>query len=210
MTLVPVLVLRDSVALDADSWERVEVLAAHLAAAVDVKAAYHPSHCQAVADLSQLLGAALGIRGEALFRLKTAGLLHDVGKLALADAILLKPDRLTPIEYDVVKQHPVTGHNMLQQLGLPDEARWVLHHHERGDGTGYPTGLAGDAIPLEARIILVADAYDCLVADRVYRRGATPHEALAEIVRCTPDQFDPVIVAALTALIVARHGPAPA
>ena len=177
--------------------ERIELIAGGLADAVDAKGRYHPSHCHSVARLAHTIGARMGIGGHALFRLRIAGMLHDVGKLFVDDSILLAPRRLAESEMEVVKRHPVAAHEILSGLGLYDEARWVLHHHEAGDGTGYPSGLPGAAIPLGSRILAVADAYDVMVTRRVYKDPLTREQALAELRRCSPVQFDPQVVVAL-------------
>jgi HD-GYP domain-containing protein (c-di-GMP phosphodiesterase class II) len=176
--------------------ERLLGLALSLAAAVDYKAVYR-AHSQTVAELCHGIGLALGLNDHALRRLTIAGLLHDVGKLQIADAILNKPARLTSSEYDVIKHHPLLGHETLLALGLPDEARWVLHHHERCDGQGYPTGLSGEQIPLGARILLAADAWECMTADRPYRQGMSLEDAAVEMLSCVGTQFDPQVAGAL-------------
>src|SRR3954452_18201363 len=139
----------------------------------------------------------LGVTGEGLFRLNIAGLLHDVGKLQIPDRILLKPDRLDDAEYEIIKTHPLLGHQVLIGLGLYDEAKWVLHHHERGDGLGYPSGLIGAQIPFGARILLVADAWDSMRAHRPYQEGMPFADAEAEVRACAGTQFDRQIVDAL-------------
>lgn len=190
----------DVVPLATGERERLEDLARSLAHAVDVKGGYDPSHCLGVARTARLIAHGLGVRGDALFRIWLAGLLHDVGKLQVPDHILLKPGRLTREEMRVVERHPIEAHKMLGALGLDDEARWVLHHHERGDGTGYPTRLAGVSIPLGSRILLVADAYDVMRSRRVYQPARDHHAAIAELRACEGGQFDPTIVDALIAV----------
>lgn len=177
-----------------DEFERIESMAQALAAAVDHKARYRPSHSQAVAKLAMTIGALMGINGRELARLRLAGLLHDIGKLQIPDSILLKPDALTPSEFAVIERHPVHGHDQLIALGLTDEARWVLHHHERGDGTGYPTGLVGTAIPFASRILAVADAFDCMVTRRTYKEPYSIGQALAELDAGAGTQFDRDVV----------------
>lgn len=177
-----------------DEWERMESMAQALAVAVDHKARYRPSHSQAVAKLAMTIGALMGINGEELARLRLAGMLHDVGKLQIPDSILLKPEALTAAEFAVIERHPVHGHDQLLAIGLIDEARWVLHHHERVDGTGYPTGLVGPAIPLASRILGVADAYDCMVTRRTYKEPYCVGQALAELDAGAGTQFDHDVV----------------
>ncbi|MBW8742595.1 MAG: HD domain-containing protein, partial [Acidobacteria bacterium] len=125
---------------------------------------------------------------------RLAGSLHDLGKLAIPEEILRKPGQLADSERLVLERHPQIGFRMLDSLGVDPVADIVLHHHERWDGAGYPDGLRGDAIPLGARIIFVADAYDAMTSDRVYRARLSRDEALAELERCSGTQFDPAIV----------------
>jgi HD-GYP domain-containing protein (c-di-GMP phosphodiesterase class II) len=113
------------------------------------------------------------------------------------DAILNKPSRLTDAEYEVMKRHSLLGFDIVQAADMPLEAAWVRHHHERFDGGGYPDGLAGDAIPLESRIILVADAFEAMTSDRPYRKAPGQDFALAELGRHAGSQFDPAVVDAL-------------
>jgi diguanylate cyclase (GGDEF)-like protein/putative nucleotidyltransferase with HDIG domain len=172
-------------------------LASALARAVDAKDSYTRSHCQTVSQLAATIAAELGFTGERLGRIRLAGLLHDVGKIGVPDAILNKPGRLTDEEYDVMKGHSVLGFDIVQAADMPVEARWVRHHHERFDGRGYPDGLAGGDIPLESRIILVADAFEAMTSDRPYRTAPGPEAAVAELRTHAGTQFDPTVVAAL-------------
>jgi HD-GYP domain-containing protein (c-di-GMP phosphodiesterase class II) len=128
-------------------------------------------------------------------------MLHDVGKIGTPDRILNKPGPLTAEEYEVIKQHPVKGWEIARDATLEEEAIWILHHHERIDGKGYPQGLAGDQIPLEARIILVADAVEAITSDRPYRKGRDTESALAEMETNAGTQFDTAIIAALSAVL---------
>jgi HD-GYP domain-containing protein (c-di-GMP phosphodiesterase class II) len=127
---------------------------------------------------------------------RVAGVLHDIGKLGISDAVLLKLGPLDPGEWDEVRRHPEIGARILEHANLRDVASWVLAHHERLDGTGYPLGLEHDAIPLEGRILAVADAYEAMTADRPYRRALAEADARAELHRGTGTQFDPVVVEA--------------
>jgi diguanylate cyclase (GGDEF)-like protein/putative nucleotidyltransferase with HDIG domain len=169
--------------------------AASLARAVDTRDAYTGSHSQRVAHLSGLIAERLGVPPEQIELAKLAGSLHDLGKLAIPEEILRKPGSLSDAERVVLERHPQIGYRMLESLGVDPVAQWVLHHHERWDGSGYPDGLAGEKIPLGARIIFVADAYDAMTSDRVYRRSLSRAEALAELERCAGSQFDPAVVA---------------
>jgi diguanylate cyclase (GGDEF)-like protein len=168
--------------------------AASLAKAVDARDTYTGSHSTRVAELGAWIAARLGLDAEQIELTRLAGSLHDLGKLAIPEEILRKPGPLTPPERLVVERHSQIGYRMLESLEVDPVADWVLHHHERWDGTGYPNGLAGEEIPLGARIIFVADAYDAMTSDRAYRGRLTPQEAVAELERCAGTQFDPEIV----------------
>jgi diguanylate cyclase (GGDEF)-like protein len=168
--------------------------AASLAKAVDARDTYTGSHSTRVAELGAWIAAHLGLDVEQVELTRLAGSLHDLGKLAIPEEILRKPGPLTPPERLVLERHPQIGFRMLESLGVDPVAEWVLHHHERWDGTGYPDRLAGDEIPLGARIIFVADAYDAMTSDRAYRGRLTPQEAVSELQRCAGSQFDPQIV----------------
>src|SRR5689334_2619049 len=168
--------------------------AASLARAVDARDVYTGSHSQRVADLAARTARRLGLPDEEVELTKLAASLHDLGKLAIPEEILRKPGPLTEPERIVLERHPQIGFRMLESLGVDPVADWVLHHHERWDGSGYPDGLPGERIPLGARIIFVADAYDAMISDRVYRRRVSPEAAIAELQRCAGTQFDPEIV----------------
>jgi diguanylate cyclase (GGDEF)-like protein len=171
--------------------------AASLAKAVDARDAYTGSHSERVSDLAARIAARLGADAEQIELTRLAASLHDLGKLAIPEEILRKPGALTESERLVLERHPQIGFRMLESLGVDPVADWVLYHHERWDGTGYPDRLHGEEIPLGARIIFVADAYDAMTSDRVYRRRLSSDDALAELDRCAGTQFDPQIVSAL-------------
>lgn len=173
--------------------------AASLAKAVDARDAYTGSHSERVSELAARIALALGADAELVELTRLAGSLHDLGKLAVPEEVLRKPGPLTDPERMVLERHPQIGFRMLESLGVDPVAEWVLHHHERWDGTGYPDGLHGDTIPLGARIIFVADAYDAMTSERVYQRRLSEDEALAELARCAGTQFDPEVVAAFAA-----------
>jgi diguanylate cyclase (GGDEF)-like protein len=173
------------------------LLATALARAVDAKDAGTRNHCETVSELCARIGLVLGLENERIERLRLAGLLHDVGKIGVADRILRKPERLTSDEAAAMSSHVRIGHAIVAAAELDDEARWVLHHHEHVDGSGYPVGLRGNEIPLESRIILVADAFEAMTSDRPYRKARPAEDALAELERGAGAQFDRTCVDAL-------------
>lgn len=159
------------------------------------------AHARQVAELCQRLGAALGLEHEQLQELKAFGLLHDIGKIALCDTILNKDGPFTAAEREAVKGHAEIGYRILStNHALQDMAAYVLAHHERWDGNGYPKGLKGREIPLPARICAIADAYDAMTSARSYQPTRTPAAARAELQKCAGSQFDPELVAVFVGL----------
>ena len=180
---------------ESEEFHHVQVLANALARAVDTKDAYTNSHCETVAELCALIAAELGFDQQQVFKLRLAGLLHDVGKIGVPDSILQKPGPLTEDEYAIMKTHPALGSHILAAAERKKEASWVLGHHERPDGKGYPHGITD--VPLEASIIAVADAFEAMISKRPYREPRPVEEALEELSRCSGTQFDPRCVSAL-------------
>jgi diguanylate cyclase (GGDEF)-like protein len=172
--------------------------AASLAKAVDARDTYTGSHSERVSDFAARVARRIGLDTEHVELTRLAGSLHDLGKLAIPEELLRKPGALTDSERLVLERHPQIGFRMLDSLGVDPVADLVLHHHERWDGAGYPDGLAGEEIPIGARIIFVTDAYDAMTSDRSYRPKRSADAALAELRRCAGTQFDPGIVAAFT------------
>ncbi len=168
-----------------------------LLAALRMRVPYLVEHSVRVADLAPFLGGRLGLSVARLGRLRLAALLHDVGMLGVPDSILIKPGPLDAAEWDVVRDHPQNGHDLVADAVHVEVSNAVLCHHERMDGTGYPRGLTGEEIPLLARILLVADAFDAMTMPRSYQRPLTPTEALAEIRRNSGTQFDEQVVEVL-------------
>jgi len=159
----------------------------------------HPreeEHSKRVSELSYSLGKVIGLKDDRLNLLRTAGLLHDIGKIAIDYAIIDKAGALTDEEYLEVKKHPEIGYRILKSsIEYEDIAKTVLYHHERIDGSGYPKGIREDEIPLESKIISIADAYDAMVSLRPYKkRKITKEEAIEELIRCSDTQFDGEIV----------------
>jgi putative nucleotidyltransferase with HDIG domain len=151
-------------------------------------------HAARVTEIALRLAAAMDVGPARLAAIKAGGPLHDIGKLEVDRAILDKPGALDADELEEIRTHPELGARMLHGIrSLRAALNCVLHHHERWDGGGYPYGLGGDAIPLEARILAVADAYDAMTSQRPYRAARTRAEALAEVERCAGSQFDPQI-----------------
>ena len=164
---------------------------------VDAKDTYAGAHSQSVSRLVEGIARAMGLDEETVEQVRLAGLLHDLGKIAIPDRILQKPDKLDPDELRTMREHAELGYRLLEGLGVSPVDRWIRHHHEWWDGSGYPLGLAGEDIPLGSRIILVADAFDAMTSDRVYRAAGTPAEAVSELRRRCWTQFDARVVSAL-------------
>jgi HD-GYP domain-containing protein (c-di-GMP phosphodiesterase class II) len=178
----------------------VEAVAA-LVAAVEVKDRETQGHNRRVAEICVQIGHELGMTASELRTLARSGLLHDVGKLGVPDAILHKRGPLTDAEWTVMKTHPEIGLRILKRCGhFRRELLAVLYHHERLDGSGYPHGLAGDAIPIEARIVAAADMYDVLTSDRPYRRARSEEEARTIIEAESGNHLDRRIVGAMLKL----------
>ena len=172
-----------------------------LARAVDARDAYADGHAARVAELAERIATRLDLDADDVELVRIAGGLHDVGKLAVPDEILRKPEPLTEAERMTLERHPQVGYRMLESLGADPIADCVLHHHEHWDGAGYPDGLHGDDIPLGSRIVAVAEAFDALTSDCAYREKLTVEAALAELAESAEKQFDPQAVAALTAVV---------
>ena len=172
-----------------------------LVAMIDAQHLHTRDHSENVASYAVVLGQALGLEPAGIVRLRRAALLHDIGKVGVSGAILNKPDKLTDAEYTEIKTHPIIGGLMLSHAGLAEEAGWVRHHHERIDGGGYPDRLTGDQIPLEARILFVADSFEAMTSDRPYSAGMEVCDAVAELRRCSGTQFDPDVVDEIDRLV---------
>jgi diguanylate cyclase (GGDEF)-like protein len=185
----------------------IQTLATALARAVDAKDSWTRSHCETVSALCVLIAEELGLAPELVESLRIAGLVHDVGKIGIADAILQKPGPLTDDEYEVMKTHSTLGERIVAGADLTEQAAWIRSHHERPDGRGYPDGLSGDVVSLPSRIILVADAFEAMTADRPYRKSMPETAAFAELERHSGTQFDPGCVDALRRALGARGQP---
>ena len=166
-----------------------------LAATVDAKDHYTYGHSKKVSEYSVAICEAIGLPGDRVTIIRAAALLHDIGKIGIPDSILNKEGTLTEKEWEQVKAHPQDGTEILRHIiNLVNCLPAILHHHEHFDGSGYPTGLKADEIPMEARILAVADAYDAMTSLRPYRERLAPKQAIDELRRCSGTQFDPVMV----------------
>jgi diguanylate cyclase (GGDEF)-like protein len=193
---MPALSQLQRLAADRDRNARLQAAAA-LAGAVDARDAYVGSHSQRVGEVAAAVARRLNLPEDEIELIRLAGRLHDVGKLAVPEEILRKRGPLTPREREVLERHPQIGQTMLEPLGVEPVGTWVLHHHERWDGDGYPGNLAGERIPIGSRIIFAADSFDAMTSERTYRSALTAAEATEELRRCAGTQFDPNVVAAL-------------
>jgi putative nucleotidyltransferase with HDIG domain len=166
-----------------------------IAALMEARDSAMTAHSEAVTSCAVMVARALGLDSAEIEAVRLAALLHDVGKIAVADAVLQKPGPLDQNEWDTMRQHPVIAERLLGSLPLPSSTiEAVRHHHERFDGRGYPDGLAGERIPIAARIVAVADAFDAMTSDRPYRSRQSVEQARAEIARCAASHFCPIVV----------------
>src|SRR5207247_7508764 len=167
-----------------------------LAFAIDAKDHYTQGHSQKVSAYAALIAEALGMNDAQVDEIRLAGILHDIGKVAIPETILNKAGPLNPDEWETMKSHVHFGARILEPLAPLARVRGMIrHHHEFFDGSGYPDAISGDKIPLGARILAIADAYDTITSDRTYKKARPAAEALAELERCSNAQFDAKIVA---------------
>jgi HD-GYP domain-containing protein (c-di-GMP phosphodiesterase class II) len=172
-----------------------------LASALDARDSYTAGHSHRVSEYSCAIAETLGLSAEKVGHIRIGALLHDIGKIGVSDSVLQKPGRLTGEEFALIQQHPTIGRRILEGVnGFHPYLGIVELHHENWDGTGYPHGLRGEEVPLAARIVHVADAFDAMTSDRPYRRGMSVSEALGILNRFAGTQFDPEIVGAFVNL----------
>jgi HD-GYP domain-containing protein (c-di-GMP phosphodiesterase class II) len=173
-----------------------------LAAALAERDRYTGEHSATVVELAETVATALGLEEVEVERIGHAARLHDVGKVGVPDRILHKAAPLGGEEWELMREHPLIGERIVRAIpGMGSVARIVRHEHERVDGSGYPDGLAGDAIPVGSRIILACDAYHAMTSDRPYRGAMAHQEAIAELASCAGTQFDPEVVSALVSCL---------
>lgn len=173
-----------------------------LSVTVETKNVYTNGHSQRVADYSALIAGALGWDDKRINNLRNAAYMHDVGMIGIPDSIVNKPTRLTEEEYAIIQRHTLIGADILKDITLIEHVAEVAHyHHERYDGTGYPEGIVGEEIPIEARIVAVADSYDAMNSKRIYRNALEKEKIIEELESCSGTQFDPVIAELFVRLI---------
>jgi putative nucleotidyltransferase with HDIG domain len=163
--------------------------------ALDAKDKYTAGHSQSVERIAALLSRELGLSESHIERIRIAALLHDIGKIGVKEEVLNKPGKLTDEEMNLIREHPVKGYEILSEVpSLKDVALWVRYHHEWYNGSGYPDGLKGEEIPLEAQILSLADVFDALVSDRPYRDAFSQEEAYKIILDHEGTQFSPKLI----------------
>jgi len=166
-----------------------------LSKAIDARDTYTAGHSERVTQISLKIGQTLGLSPDQLYTLEIAALFHDVGKIGIPDQVLNKPGKLTDTEFNKIKEHPSIGVDILKTIEFLDKAfPIILHHHEKYNGSGYPSGISDETIPFESRIICVADSYDAMTSDRPYRKGLPHSVAVDELIKYKGIQFDPKIV----------------
>lgn len=165
--------------------------------AIEAKDGYTMNHCSRITKLSMILGEALGLESDQILRLNLGSFFHDIGKVKIPDEILKKPGKLTPEEWEIMKMHPTYGRMLLEESSIPivtSAGLVVEQHHERYDGKGYPNGLSGDKISIEASIISVVDSYDAMTTDRIYQERRSPEYAFNELLQCRGTMYHPDVV----------------
>ncbi|MCQ2979116.1 MAG: HD-GYP domain-containing protein [Clostridia bacterium] len=174
--------------------------------AVDKKDPYTRGHSDRVGYISAMIAETMGLTDEEIDKIRLGGQFHDIGKIGIKDNIITKPDRLTDEEYDEIKKHPIIGYELLEKNNIfKDILPAIRSHHEKYDGTGYPDGLAGNKIPLMARIVCVADSFDAMMSKRSYRDKMDLDYTMNEIERCKGTQFDPKVAEAFKVLMETRY-----
>jgi putative nucleotidyltransferase with HDIG domain len=180
-----------------------------LANAIDAKSPWTKGHSERVMRIASRIGRELGLSEPEVEKVRLAGLLHDIGKIGIIEKLLEKPETLDEEEFPPMRLHPEIGVGILKPIEQLEDVRpGVLHHHEHFDGSGYPAGLAGEEIPLLARIVAVADSFDAMLSNRPYKKGLALEDAVKELHRCAGSQFDPRVVAAFCRYLARNTAPA--
>lgn len=198
--VVPLLIARRALQAAAEMDAAYEATLGSLVTAIEAKDAYTRGHAERVSRLAAMIAREMGIPDRRARALRIAALMHDVGKLVVSTPILTKPGKLTAEEFEHMKSHPVHGCEVIREIDFlrdGEAVNAVRHHHERLDGRGYPDGLFGDEVPLTARIVMAADAFDSMTSTRTYRRALSVEQAMRELRRCSATQFDPHAIEAL-------------
>ncbi|SDG44236.1 HD-GYP domain-containing protein [Desulfosporosinus hippei] len=202
LLFIPLLISRHAFQLYIDMRENYLDTVEALVQALEAKDKYTSGHSARVGKLAVAIGEAIKMSEEKIEFLKYAAVLHDVGKIGVSEMILNKEGKLIDTEWEAIRSHPVIGQTIIKGIKfLFDIGQVVRHHHERFDGKGYPDGVQGEEIPLESRIIAVADTYDAITSDRSYRKGSTHSEAIAELKRVAGTQLDPKLVEVFCAVV---------
>lgn len=205
--LIPLLLARYTFTKYAETRELFFGTVSALSQAIDAKDGFTRGHADRVSRIAGAVAREMGLGEAEIERIELAGMLHDIGKIGVEDRILMKPMRLDADEQELMRRHPIYGASILEpSAALRPLVQIVLHHHENFDGSGYPEGLSGEAIPIGSRIIIVADAYEAMTSDRIYRKAIGHERALEQLNRYKGIQFDPKIVRALDQLL-AKRGP---
>ncbi len=192
---VPLLVAKQSLEKYYNLRDAYAEMAMALSNAIDARDSYTRGHSERVAEYAAMLAQEMKMSEDKVDLIKYVGLLHDVGKVGIRDAIMKKPGTFTYEEYQEMKKHSTMGADMLEGMKFLGQGRdWVRHHHERWDGKGFPDGLKAEEIPLEARILACADSFDAMTTDRPYKKKMSFEDAKQEIIRCSGTQFDPQVV----------------
>jgi HD-GYP domain-containing protein (c-di-GMP phosphodiesterase class II) len=204
--MVPLLLARYSFTKYAETRAMFLGTVSALSQAIDAKDGFTRGHADRVSRIAGAIAREMGLSERNIEEIELAGMLHDIGKIGVEDQILMKPARLDPHEQELMRRHPIYGASILEPSeSLRPLVPLVLHHHENFDGSGYPEGRKGEEIPLGSRIIIVADAYEAMTSDRIYRKAIGHERAMDQLNRYKGIQFDPKVVRALGTLIE-KHG----
>ena len=190
--------------------ELTEKIVKSLVRGIEIRDSYTKGHSERVAFFSKRIAEVMGLKENEIKAIYIAGLLHDIGKIGIPDSILLKPGKLSDEEYEIIKFHPLLSYELLKHIDiLKDSLPGIKHHHERWDGSGYPEGLKGQEIPLQARILAVADSFDAMTSDRIYRAGIPKTQAIAELRKLAGKHYDPEVVENALYILLNEEPPPP-